>query len=106
MNDDPTWRQGDTSAAPCKLYTVTFEAWFDITVAAPVDMPVAEVRALINKHKARLVEEEAGVADWDVSVPSPEDGDAGDTDRHTWVVSDSRQDFVCGEETDWLPESG
>jgi hypothetical protein len=99
--NDPT-----NDPAPCHLYHLTFEASFDITVAAPVDMPVAEVRALIRKRKAWIIDQETGVFEWDLSDPSPEEGDASDTDRDTWIVSDSRQDLVCGEETKWLPESG
>lgn len=87
----------------CDLYDVRFEATVSLKVAAPPGTPPEEVRKLVEARRAEILAR-ANV-EWALTVGGPDDGDASDADRNTWVVDDARTGLVHGEETAWLPDA-
>ena len=88
---------------PCDLYEAEFKATFTVKVAAPPGTPPEEVR---KRGAARRAEITAwSNVEWNLALRGPDDGDASDADRHTWIVDDARTGLVKGEETAWLPDT-
>lgn len=88
---------------PCDLYEAEFTANFTVKVAAPPGTPPEEVRKLVEARRAEITA--WSNVEWKLALRGPDEGDASDADRHTWIVDDARTGLVRGEETTWLPDS-
>jgi hypothetical protein len=86
-----------------KLYRVEFSAAVSFEVAAPSEMSEAEVQTLIRAQQSKLLLEED--PRWRIEIDDGQTCSLEEVQRQTWVVHDSRQALVLGEDTDWLLEA-
>ena len=84
-----------------KMHFFTYRYEEQIVIAAPDDMPLADVRALVLSQEKRLFEPVLSVNSYIISDGS-EMGLPEDVKRDTWIVADTRTHILEGEDTEWL----